>query len=115
MRLVLAIAFVAGCKGDKAASLPDAPAAKTITQELTDAKRKHAELQGKQLLDAYALWSLDNDQGCPSPAELTKYLARKSTRDPWGREWKHSCDGRYAVTSAGPDGAFGNADDVTAK
>lgn len=42
------------------------------------------------------------------------YLRKaESLRDPWGNEFQYTRSGNsYTVVSAGPDGAFGTADDV---
>lgn len=42
------------------------------------------------------------------------YLRKaESLRDPWGNEFQYSRQGNtYTVVSAGPDGAFGTADDI---
>ena len=40
-------------------------------------------------------------------------LDAESTNDGWGRRFRFDSDGRgYRLFSAGPDGEFGNADDV---
>lgn len=49
----------------------------------------------------------------PAPAELHAYDASLPRHDPWGRAFRFGAAGRgLRIASAGPDGAFGTADDV---
>lgn len=55
---------------------------------------------------------------CPADlAELDEWMSTEDARDPWGREYRGACRyvrGAWAlvVSSAGPDGRFGTADDI---
>jgi len=58
----------------------------------------------------------DNGEGCPTISKLREeQLLAASARsdDAWGNRFRIQCtDDEVAVSSAGPDGKPGNADDV---
>lgn len=96
---------------------------KQAESELSAAKADLARLQLTSLAaEAYPLWRMRNaETACPAAlAELLEYTNRKDTVDPWGNELTMVCgDGAppaakgFGVSSAGPDGKAGTADDLT--
>jgi hypothetical protein len=69
--------------------------------------------------EALVHYRSDNDERCPSSLQRLvdgKYLT-KAPRDEWGHGLRFVCPGPTpyelpVVTSAGPDGRFGTADDI---
>ena len=42
------------------------------------------------------------------------YIESNKLKDPWGNDFHYESDGRnYKIISSGPDGQFGNEDDIT--
>jgi general secretion pathway protein G len=42
------------------------------------------------------------------------YIEANKLKDPWGNDFKYESDGRnYKIISPGPDGQFGNEDDIS--
>ncbi len=65
--------------------------------------------------NAWPAWVASNpDRRCPDHlAELERYLSEGPLTDAWGTSLVYQCDGvRFDVTSAGPDGEPGSADDI---
>jgi general secretion pathway protein G len=107
-----------------------------LVKRLDEAKKSTAktEVNGSlaQVLDLYELDAgtfPTTDQGLkaliekptssPEPqAWKGPYLKKKKIpKDPWGKEYIYTCPGEhsndYDLSSAGPDGVAGNADDIT--
>jgi hypothetical protein len=72
--------------------------------------------------EAYPTWAMQHtDKDCPAKlAELTEYMQGTTDgKDPWGQAYKLMCGKTLpagakgvAVSSAGPDGKPGTADDI---
>ncbi len=72
--------------------------------------------------EAYPRWSAANPtKGCPAALQdLTKYMNKQDTKDPWGNELIMFCGdnlppeakGGFGVMSKGPDGKQGTDDDI---
>ncbi|RMH39077.1 MAG: prepilin-type N-terminal cleavage/methylation domain-containing protein [Deltaproteobacteria bacterium] len=86
-----------------------------------EAKRRNAHTMAVQFASAYARWSLDHQDACPSNiSELVKYMTNKSdTKDPWGREFIMLCGESappetegFGIVSVGKDGKQGTDDDI---
>lgn len=67
---------------------------------------------------AIDLYALDHNDKFPNTLQdlmsgSRQYL-KEMNKDPWGNDYLYRVQGgKYTVTSAGPDGAPGNEDDVT--
>jgi general secretion pathway protein G len=71
---------------------------------------------------AYPLWARSHsDKGCPDQlSDLSEYMDKKDTKDPWGNSYKMYCGqnlppgakGGFAVSSPGEDGKEGTSDDI---
>ncbi|MFT5355167.1 MAG: hypothetical protein ACI9KE_002383, partial [Polyangiales bacterium] len=65
---------------------------------------------------AMTLYRVENPRECPDMQDLLdgQYIdGRTSTTDAWDMDFELTCEGRdMYVTSAGPDGQFGNDDDI---
>ena len=72
---------------------------------------------GRRVLGAVEAWQSENPSGCPSLSVLVEsgYLGEEvRVDDPWGTRFRIMCSGTStSVRSAGPDGRFGTADDVS--
>jgi prepilin-type N-terminal cleavage/methylation domain-containing protein len=74
--------------------------------------------------EAFPMWQRshsDKAGGCPDKLEdLSDYMDKKDTKDPWGNIYKMYCGqnlpagakGGFAVSSAGEDGKEGTPDDI---
>ena len=72
--------------------------------------------------EAFPQWSRSHpDKGCPDKIEdLSEYMDKKDTKDPWGNQYKMLCPpnlppgarGGVAVMSPGEDGKEGTGDDI---
>ena len=66
--------------------------------------------------NAMTMYRLDNPRDCPDMEDLLdgEYInSTTSTTDAWDMDFELSCEGRNLyVMSAGPDGQFGNDDDI---
>jgi general secretion pathway protein G len=71
--------------------------------------------------EAYPQWDRSHPgKGCPENlAALSEYMNSKSTKDPWGNEYKYFCGANLppgakgvAVMSFGEDGKDGTSDDI---
>lgn len=122
--VVALLAFAVGCKsedeggqsqprGSKPASKPDQP--------FQDAKAAMARTEARNLVAAYQQWRMKSAKPCPADLrELLVYTNKRSAKDPWGRDYVVHCGasapakaGELGISSAGPDGKPGTADDVT--
>jgi hypothetical protein len=78
-----------------------------------------AELWVKQLaFEAFPMWAVENHRdACPQAVtDLLPYAPHSDGRDPWGNPLELLCGPFYRgafVRSAGPDGRFDTADDIT--
>jgi hypothetical protein len=77
--------------------------------------------------EAYPSWAAEHpDKDCPAKLEdLNSYMPKTDGKpadgkDPWGQTYKLGCGKTLppgvkgiAISSAGPDGKFGTADDIT--
>jgi hypothetical protein len=88
-------------------------------------KKSKTDLAGlavkKLAFEAYPEWSMKHpDKACPDRFdELLEFVDEKTTKDPWGNDYKMFCGANLpagarglAVVSAGEDGKEGTADDV---
>jgi general secretion pathway protein G len=105
MIVVAILALVAG--GVAVVALP----------RLRDAQVSTATNGARTVRQAIQQWqAANNELGCPTISQLIqeKLLDRGSnTSDPWGGEYKASCDDdEVVVTSAGPDKKLGTVDDI---
>jgi general secretion pathway protein G len=106
MIVVAIIAMVAG--GVAVVAIP----------KMKEAQIKTAETAARTVRSAVSQWQLsNNDYGtCPTISELVqdKQLdSGQNTADPWGSDFKISCDGdEVVVASAGPDKKPGTKDDI---
>ena len=76
----------------------------------------------KYAYEAFPSWSASHpDKGCPDKLEdLSEYMDKKDTKDPWGNQYKLLCPpnlppgarGGIAISSPGEDGKEGTGDDV---
>ena len=76
----------------------------------------------KFTFEAFPMWQRSHsDKGCPEKLEdLSDYMDKKDTKDPWGNTYKFYCGqnlpagakGGFAVSSPGEDGKEGTADDI---
>ncbi len=65
----------------------------------------------KYALEAYPEWAAAHPGRCPSLRDLRPWMERDV--DPWSNPFRLECHGDAMVAiSAGPDGVFGNDDDV---
>jgi general secretion pathway protein G len=82
-----------------------------------------ARLTVKKFADeAFPQWSRSHpDKGCPDKIEdLSEYMDKKDTKDPWGNQYKMLCPpnlpagarGGIAISSPGEDGKEGTSDDI---
>jgi prepilin-type N-terminal cleavage/methylation domain-containing protein len=72
--------------------------------------------------EAFPMWQRSHtDKGCPEKLEdLSDYMDKKDTKDPWGGAYKMMCGqtlpagakGGFAVSSPGEDGKEGTSDDI---
>ena len=72
--------------------------------------------------EAFPQWARAHpDKGCPEKIEeLSEYMDKKDTKDPWGNVYKFYCGqnlpagakGGFAVSSPGEDGKEGTPDDI---
>ena len=71
--------------------------------------------------EAFPQWSRSHpDKGCPDKIEeLSEYMDKKDTKDPWGSDYKMYCPPNLptgargiAILSPGPDGKEGTDDDI---
>ena len=84
-----------------------------VSGQLGAAKVDTAKAQIRQLIDvAYPQWSSRHPtSSCPDGlAELEPSASKR--RDPWGNELVLRCVDGFGVTSHGPDGKPGTADDI---
>ena len=68
------------------------------------------------LLQAVEMYRVSHAGECPPELETLRRrkMIRKAPEDPWGRPFELDCEGRddARIRSAGPDGEFGNEDDI---
>lgn len=83
---------------------------------LRDAKAKQARTDASSLSAAALRFRLDHTRCPTSTEELVEagYLQRHGrTTDPWENDFAYECEADDVIAvSAGPDGTFGNEDDV---
>lgn len=77
-----------------------------------------ARERGQQVLTAATDWKRDHvERGCPSITQLQQSARLEATaraEDPWGQRYRIRCEsGEVQVRSAGKDGKFETADDIT--
>ena len=92
-----------------------------VLQMFKDAKKETAGIMAVQFaFQGYTQWSMNNDEECPSSLkELTRYMNKKDTKDPWDGEFVMLCGDQapeaangFGVLSKGPDGKQGSPDDI---
>ncbi|HEY1553446.1 MAG TPA: prepilin-type N-terminal cleavage/methylation domain-containing protein [Kofleriaceae bacterium] len=70
--------------------------------------------------EAYPMWTRNASDQCPKSLEdLSPYMDKKDTKDPWGNQYKMYCGQNLpagakgiAVSSPGEDGKDGTPDDI---
>lgn len=77
-----------------------------------------ARQRGQQVLTAATDWKREHlEHGCPSITQLQQSDLLEATaraEDPWGQRYRIRCSsGEVQVRSAGKDGKFETADDIT--
>jgi hypothetical protein len=77
-----------------------------------------ARARGQQVLSAATDWKREHlEHGCPSITQLQQSDLLQATaraEDPWGQRYRIRCaSGEVQVRSAGKDGKFETADDIT--
>jgi general secretion pathway protein G len=77
-----------------------------------------ARQRGQQVLTAATDWKREHvERGCPSITQLQQSELLEATaraEDPWGQRYRIRCaSGEVQVRSAGKDGKFETADDIT--
>ena len=77
-----------------------------------------ARQRGQQVLSAATDWKREHlERGCPSITQLQQSSLLEATaraEDPWGQRYRIRCEsGEVQVRSAGKDGKFETADDIT--
>lgn len=94
-----------------------------VLASFQESKGKVAAMMVQQFANqAYPQWVSSNpSESCPKDlSELTKYMNKKDTKDPWGKEFIMLCGDKapegattgFAVMSLGEDGKEGTADDI---
>ncbi len=87
-----------------------------VIPQLQKAKIKDTEAAVETVRSAVTLYVATNNAECATMDELLEDKAidkNKATTDAWDHDFKIECDGTdINVTSAGPDGEFGNEDDI---
>jgi len=87
-----------------------------VIPQLNKAKIKNAKAAVQTVRSAVGVYMATNNAECATVQQLIddKVIDKStSSKDPWEHEFKIECDGtEITVTSAGPDGEFGTADDV---
>jgi len=78
------------------------------------ARRRQAQIEEAQLVNAYAQWSWDHSgSACPQTlTELGQYVRRRHMNDPWGTAYEMLC-GRAAPPPAQGFGVLSYANDRT--
>lgn len=75
----------------------------------------------KYAFEAYPSWAAAHpEKYCPAKIEdLNEYMTKTDIKDPWGHAYRMACGKDMpagakgvAISSAGPDGKFGTADDI---
>lgn len=132
-----ALTLLAGCEKKPAETAPPPPAGSTsmyndpaakgggsqaeraadVEQKADEANAKLAKVIAIAIRVGAAIW-MANDERCPTTEDLIKikFVNEKvQTNDPWGQPYKIVCTEKEpVVTSAGPDGKLGTADDIVA-
>lgn len=77
-----------------------------------------SEIVKRYAFEAFPLWAMEHqNRACPdSLDELSPFIPRSHTLDDWGTPLELRCGNGYRgayVRSAGADGRFGTADDIT--
>lgn len=99
-----------------------------LTNRQDEAMRDAAKLAMGNVAQSLQLYRVHNfkfpggDQGLDAlvtnPGNTAKwrgpYIETQKLNDPWGNKFTYESDGRnFKIMSAGPDGTFGNEDDVS--
>jgi hypothetical protein len=76
------------------------------------------EIVRRYAFEAFPLWAMDHqNRACPdSLAELSPFISRTHALDDWGNPLELRCGNGYRgayIRSAGADGRFETADDIT--
>jgi len=91
-----------------------------INQSFQKAKVKIAKERIKEISQGVTTFMIDSNNSCPKSLDdlvAQKYLAKASSKDPWGKDFVLRCPGQQDpdgadITSSGPDKADGTADDI---
>ncbi|MBK8995537.1 MAG: type II secretion system protein GspG [Myxococcales bacterium] len=107
LEILIAVAIVA---------MVSAGIAVAVAKHHSTAQHKTAASEAQVIRSAAQLFRLDSPGECPSVGALiqAEMLDRAlRTRDPWGTEYRISCNDRHVtVRSAGPDKKAGTEDDI---
>jgi general secretion pathway protein G len=86
-------------------------------QQQRKAQRQQALSDARQIRSVAQMYYSEHRDACPSPQNLIaagELDARTKINDPWGKPFNIVCNGEELdVTSNGPDGQQGTADDIT--
>lgn len=131
------LTLVTGCEKKPAETAPPPPAGSTslyndsaskgsgsqaeraadVDKKAEEANAKLAKVVAIAIRVGAAIW-MANDERCPTTDDLIKikFVNEKvQTNDPWGQPYKIVCNEKEpVVSSAGPDGKHGTADDIVA-
>ena len=91
-----------------------------INQSFQKAKVKIAKERIKEISQGVTTFMIDSNNSCPKSLDdlvAQKYLAKASSKDPWGKEFIFHCPGTNDtdsadISSAGPDRQEGTEDDI---
>lgn len=96
----------------------------SVMKSLNSSRERAAEEAVRNIKSSITTWMIDNKKAKP-PTDLKVLVVAEGDEepamdggegaliDPWGTEFKVEVKGkRFAVVSAGPDGEFGNEDDI---
>jgi general secretion pathway protein G len=87
------------------------------TGSAAEQRQTSAEKEAQVLRRAVQSWRTARGAGCPTLSQLREdgYLKfEQRTDDPWGEHFRVRCvDDVVTILSAGPDGRFDSADDVS--
>jgi prepilin-type N-terminal cleavage/methylation domain-containing protein len=93
-----------------------------VVKKLKEARIEAAYNMTQNIEGAYAKWSVNHPEGCPTIDDLKEDMGKRkndSVKDPWGQEYvlkcgdeaPEECDG-FCVVSKGPNKKEGDGDDI---
>jgi hypothetical protein len=92
-----------------------------LTENHHEGQVKTARIQVNSIMQEVQQYMLDNNSECPKSMDdlVTKKYLPRHLKDPWNQDFIIRCPGQINtdgidVTSLGPDGLMGTADDISA-